>query len=113
MADTAASLPLPSSSTPARIELVHLGEQRLVMLNGHPIGQYRQDDRGTERVLMTQLAEAMTMKDADIALAFGVHPVTLSRYLSQARSGGAAALIPAPRRPRPPVKLKGGKSGPP
>ena len=33
----------------------------------------------TERVIATQLAEALPIKDMDIARSFGMHPVSLSR----------------------------------
>jgi transposase len=58
-----------------------------------------------ERVIMTQLAEASDVKDRDIADAFGIHAVSLSRFVSQSREGGAAALMPSRPGPRRPSKL--------
>ena len=54
---------------------------------------------------MTQLAEACELKGRDIAEAFGIHPVSLSRFVGQARHGGAAALLPSKPGPRRPSKL--------
>ena len=63
------------------------------------------EDRGTERVIATQLAEALPIKDMDIARSFGMHPVSLSRFKAQAREAGAAALMPKRLGPKGPSKL--------
>ena len=83
------------SSTPlfterARLEVTQVEEQRVVHLNGHQVACYACEDRGTERVIATQLAEALPIKDMDIARSFGMHPVSLSRFKAQAREAGAA-----------------------
>ena len=36
-------------------------------LNGHQVACYPCEDRGTERVIATQLAETLPIKDMDIA----------------------------------------------
>ena len=58
-------------------------------LNGHQVACYACEDRGTERVIVTQLAEALPIKDRDIAKSFGLHPVSLSRFKTQAREAAA------------------------
>lgn len=62
-----------------RLEVTNVKDHRVVDVNGHRIAQYRFEDRLTERVLMTQLAEVSSMKDRDIAAAFGIHAGSLSR----------------------------------
>lgn len=99
-------LPDPSGALPpARLECLEAGDQRVILINGRPVAQYRRDDGGTERVLVTQLATVLPLADADIARTFGVHPVTLSRWRGQARAGGARALMPARPGPRRASKL--------
>jgi len=82
-----------------RLEVVDADEARAVFVNGHQIARYAAADRGTERIIVTQLAEVLALPDQEIAAAFGLHPVTLSRFRGQLRQGGAAALMP--RRPGP------------
>jgi transposase len=93
--------------TPAsvRLELVDVQDQRSVFLNGHLAARYACDDKGTERIIATQLAEVLSASDRSIADAFGIHAVTLSRYGGQARSGGAAALMPRKTGPKGPSKM--------
>lgn len=82
-----------------RLEVVDADDHRAVFVNGHPMACYAADARGTERVIVTQLAEVLSLPDQEIAAAFALHPVTLSRFRGQLRHGGAAALMP--RRPGP------------
>ncbi len=89
----------------ARLEVVDAGDQRCIFLNGHLVARYPCQDKGTERVLATQLAEVLPLPDKDIALAFGVHPVSLSRFRSQARGAGAMALMPRRTGPKGPSKM--------
>jgi len=104
MASSAVSLP-SLVSVPARLELSEVSDRRLVFLNGHLISDYAKEDLGTERVLATQLAEALPLKGSEVAEIFGMHPVSLSRIRTQARQGGAAALMPRRRGPKGPSKL--------
>ena len=98
--------PLDPSSTPvSRLEVVEANDHRVVFLNGYRVAQYRRNDRGTERVVATQLAEVVPLPDRDIASIFGMHPVSLSRFRGQARSGGAQALMPLRPGPRGPSKV--------
>ncbi len=88
-----------------RLEVIDVEDYRVVSVNGHRIGQYQLDDRITERVLMTQLAEVSTIKDRQIAAGFSIHPVSLSRYRALSRNGGTSALLPLKTGPRNPSKL--------
>jgi hypothetical protein len=90
---------------PSRLEVLDLDDQRAVLVNGHLIARYGCADRGTERVVVTQLAEVLSLEDQQIAAVFGLHPVTLSRLRSQAREGGAAALMPRKTGPQGPSKM--------
>jgi hypothetical protein len=90
---------------PQRLEVVDAGDQRTVFLNGHAAARYGCDDKVAERVLLTQLAEVVPLSDRQIAAAFQIHPVTLSRFRAMARSGGAAALVPSRSGPKGPSKL--------
>ena len=65
---------------PQRVEVVDAGDQRTVFLNGHAAARYSCDDHVAERVLVTQLAEVVPLLDRQIAAAFQIHPVTLSRF---------------------------------
>lgn len=104
MATTTLSQP-PPIAVPPRLELTEVGDYRAVHLNGHLVARYPREDRGTERILITQLAEVLPVLDREIAALFGLHPISLSRFRSQAREGGAAALIPERTGPRGPSKL--------
>lgn len=88
-----------------RLEVLNADDARAVFVNGHLIARYRCEDRGTERVIVTQLAEVLTLPDQEIAAAFDLHPVTLSRFRGQLRQGGAAALLPRRTGPRGPSKM--------
>jgi hypothetical protein len=90
---------------PQRLEVVDAGDQRTVFLNGHAAARYNCDDKVAERVLLTQLAEVVPLPDRQIAAAFQIHPVTLSRFRAMARSGGAAALVPSRSGPKGPSKM--------
>ena len=90
---------------PQRVEVVDAGDQRTVFLNGHAAARYSCDDKVAERVLVTQLAEVVRVPDRQIAAAFQIHPVTLSRFRAMARSGGAAALVPSKSGPKGPSKM--------
>ena len=83
---------LPMGPLTPRVEVVPAGDQRSVFLNGHLVARYPCDNRGTERIFVTQLAEVLPLPDRQIA-AFDLHPVTLSRFRQQARPGGAAAEL--------------------
>ena len=87
------------------MEVVDTGDQRTVFWNGHAAARYSCDDKVAERVLVTQLAEVVPLLDRQIAAAFQIHPVTLSRFRAMARSGGAAALVPSKSGPKGPSKM--------
>ena len=93
--------------TPAsvRLEVIDVQDHRSVFLNGHLTARYACDDKGTERIIATQLAEVLSLSDRRIAAAFGIHAVTLSRYAGQLRNGGAAALMPRKTGPKGPSKM--------
>jgi hypothetical protein len=90
---------------PQRLEVVDTGDQRTVFLNGYAAARYCCDDKVAERVLLTQLAEVVPLPDRQVAAAFQIHPVTLSRFRAMARSGGAAALVPSKPGPKGPSKM--------
>ena len=46
-----------------RLEVVDANDQRSIFLNGHLAGRYTCDDKGTERVVVTQLAEVLSLPD--------------------------------------------------
>ena len=99
-APTLALVPL----TP-RLDVVGAGDHRTIFLNGHLIARFACGDRGTERVVVTQLAEVLPLADRHIARAFDLHPVTLSRFRGQLHQGGAAALMPRRTGPKGPSKM--------
>ena len=103
----AASAPTLASLVPRtpRLEVLAAGDHRTVFLNGHLIARFACGDRGTERVVVTQLADVLPLADRDIARAFDLHPVTLSRYRGQLHHGGAAALMPRRTGPKGPSKM--------
>lgn len=88
-----------------RLEVVDADDVRSVFLNGHLAARYSCDDKGSERVLVTQLAEVVDLPDRQIASAFSLHPVTLSRLRRRVRQEGAAAVIPSKTGPRGPSKM--------
>jgi hypothetical protein len=88
-----------------RLEVLDADDQRCIFLNGYLTARYPCDDKTTERVLVTQLAEVLTLPDRQIAAAFGLHPVTVSRFRGLVRQGGAAALLPLKPGPKGPTKM--------
>lgn len=88
-----------------RLEVVDAQDQRSVFVNGHLVARYACNEKGTERVLATQLAEVLPITDRRVAAAFGLHAVTLSRFRGQARDGGASALMPRKTGPKGPSKV--------
>lgn len=88
-----------------RLEVVDADDQRTIFLNGYLAARYACDDKATERVLITQLAEVLPLPDRQIAATFQIHPVTLSRFRHLARSGGARALLPNKSGPKGPSKM--------
>jgi hypothetical protein len=100
----AASVPTLAPLTP-RLDVIDVQDHRSVFLNGHLTARYACDDKGTERIIATQLADVLSLSDRRIAAAFGLHAVTLSRYAGQVRRGGAAALMPRKTGPKGPSKM--------
>jgi len=88
-----------------RLEVVDADDRRSIFLNGHLTARYRCDDKATERVLVTQLCAVLPVPDRQIAAAFGLHPVTVSRFRASFRDGGAAALVPLKTGPKGPTKM--------
>jgi transposase len=88
-----------------RLEVVDADDRRNIFLNGHLAGRYACDDKGTERVVVTQLAEVLSLPDRQIAAAFNLHPVTVSRLLGLVREGGSTALLPLKLGPKGPSKM--------
>jgi hypothetical protein len=88
-----------------RLEVVDVDDQRAIFLNGYLAARYACDDKATERVLITQLAEVLPLPDHQIAATFQIHPVTLSRFRHLARSGGARSLLPSKSGPKGPSKM--------
>ena len=87
---------------PQRLEVVDTGDQRTVFLNGYAAARYACEDKVAERVLLTQLAEVLPLPDLQIAAAFQIHPVTLSRFRAMARTGARlpwSLPIPGPKAP--------------
>lgn len=106
MLDAASAPPLaPLVPLTPRLEVLAAGDQRTVFVNGHLIARFACDDRGTERVVVTQLADVLPLADRAIATAFDLHPVTLSRLRGQLHDGGAAALMPRRTGPKGPSKM--------
>lgn len=104
MATTSAIDPRLAPPVP-RLEVIEADDHRHVFVNGHLLSRHRCDDKGVERVLVTQLAEALPLGGHQIAECFGMHPVTLSRFRSQMREQGSAALIPRKSGPKGPSKM--------
>jgi len=89
---------------PPRLEVSEVADQRLVHVGGHLVACYGSDDIGTERVVATQLAETLPIDGCEIAAAFGMHPVTLSRLRGRFRASGAKGLMPRQTGPQGPTK---------
>lgn len=100
-------LPVDQQLAPAvpRLEVIVAEDHRVVFVNGHLISRYACYDKGIERVVVTQLAEVLALPDHVIASGFHMHPVALSRFRGQLRSGGSAALIPRKTGPKGPSKV--------
>src|SRR5713226_6698217 len=96
---------LPPPQPVPRLEIIDVGEQRLVQVGGHPVACYRHDDIGIERVVATQLAETLPVQAYEVAGAFGMHPVSLSRLRGQLRAAGAQGLMPRKPGPTGPRKM--------
>jgi hypothetical protein len=104
MPATALDLPGLTPLAP-RLEVIDADDRRSIFLNGHLTARYHCDDKATERVLVTQLCEVLSLPNRQIAAAFGLHPVSLSRFRGSFRKGGAAALVPLKTGPKAPTKM--------
>ena len=103
---TAALAPEDANRTPPpRFEVSEVADQRVVHVGGHLVACYRRDDLACERLIATQLAETLPIDACEIAAAFGMHPVSLSRLRGQFRASGAQALMPRRPGPRSPSKV--------
>jgi transposase len=102
MTNAVAELPLSLAS---RVELVEFDGYRRVYLNGHLVSHYRADDRVTDRIVVTQLAEVTKVSNDELAAMFGMHTTSLSRWRSAARRSGGDGLVPQKRGPKGPSKL--------
>jgi hypothetical protein len=101
-----AAVPAPANTpTPARFEVSEVADHRVVHVSGHLIACYRRDDLASERLIATQLAETLPVGASEIAAAFGMHPVSLSRLRGQFRASGAQALMPRRPGPKSPSKV--------
>jgi hypothetical protein len=96
---------IPRAGIPPRLDVIDVGDHRAIEVGGHPVARYRRDDVTSERVIATQLAETMELDACEVAAAFGMHPVTLSRLRGQLRAAGGQALISRKRGPKGPTKL--------
>lgn len=92
-------------SLPPRLEVVDADDFRTVFLNGYPSARYSCDDKATERVIITQLADVLPRFGVQIAAAFQIHPVSLSRFRTAVRTGGVAALLPCKPGSKGPSKM--------
>jgi len=90
---------------PQRLEVVDANDQRTIILDGYPAARYACQEKGIERVLITQLAEVLPLPDHQIAATFQIHPVTLSRFRRLAQNGGVQALLPRKSGPKGPSKM--------
>jgi len=88
-----------------RLEVLDPDDHRSIFLNGYLVSRYLCDHKTTERVIVTQLAEVLALPDHQIAAAFQLHPVTVSRFRGLARQGGGAALLPLKTGPQKPSKM--------
>jgi len=96
---------IPDPGISPRLDVIDVGDHRAIQVGGHAVACYRRDDVTSERVIATQLAETLALDACEIAAAFGMHPVTLSRLRGQFRAAGAQALISRKRGPKGPTKL--------
>lgn len=96
---------IPDPGISPRLDVIDVGDHRAIQVGGHAVACYRRDDVTSERVIATQLAETLALDACEIAAAFGMHPVTLSRLRGQFRAAGAQALISRQRGPKGPTKL--------
>ena len=100
------AVPAPTNTqTPPRFEVSEVADHRVVHVGGHLIACYRRDDLASERLIATQLAETLPVDACEIAAAFGMHPVSLSRLRGQFRASGAQALMPRRPGPKSPSKV--------
>lgn len=103
-ATLAACLPVKAQPTP-RFEVSDIADRRVVHVGGHLVACFRRDDLACERMVATQLAETLPIDACQIAAAFGMHPVSLSRLRGQFRSSGAQGLMPQRPGPKGPSKV--------
>lgn len=94
-----------AASEPPRFEVGEVADRRVVHVGGHLVACYRSDDLASERMVATQLAETLPVEAGEIAAAFGMHPVTLSRLRGRFRASGAQGLMPHRPGPKGPTKV--------
>jgi transposase-like protein len=90
----------PAGVTPITQEIAFdCRDGTVTYISGHlPIFQHAQDDLASFRLFTSQLIVAGTVRQVDIARAFGVPLVTVKRYVKRHRDGGPKSFFAAPRR---------------
>ena len=83
-----------------RLEVVDADDQRNIFLNGHLAGRYPCDDKGTERVVVTQLAEVLSLPDRQIAAAFKLTSSHGQPFAGIGSRGWVRRLAPIKARPQ-------------
>lgn len=81
------------------------GDLRVVFTHHLPLLQYPRGDRVLERVAMAELVETGSATIQEVADAFGVHRMTVTRCRTLLRQGGAAALLDGKSGPKGPRRF--------
>jgi transposase len=95
----------PLLFVPPGLDVAHAGDHQIVHLGATPIASFPVSDVCSRRHVIVQLAEAGSLKAADIAQAFDVTPVYVSQLRARYRDEGSAGLQAGRRGPHGPMKI--------
>jgi len=95
----------PLLVVPPGLEVTHAGDHQVVHVGATPIASFPLSDVGSRRHVIVQLAEAGSLKAADIAKAFNVTPIYVSQLRGRYREEGSAGLQAGRRGPHGPMKV--------
>ena len=95
----------PLLFVPPGLDVTDAGDHQMVHLGATPIASFPVSDVCSRRHVIVQLAEAGSLKAADIAKAFDLTPVYVSQLRRRYRNEGAAGLQAGRRGPHGPMKV--------
>lgn len=88
-----------------KIQVIKVGEEQKVLLEGRPYMSWRDKDRATPRIAIVQLYKSGVATQEELAEAFGIHVNSVYNYITIFEKDGIAGLLPQQSGPKEPWKI--------